>query len=116
MQDTQETTRALILRYFHAWQEPADLGEMRGCLADSVVSDVGFAKFSGADQLVQMIEDTGTPWQQVTLLESMFSAQAGTLFYEGVAIATGQKTRVGEHVAVKDGKIIRITASICMLG
>lgn len=89
---------------------------MRACLDDTVVSDLGFAQMTGADQLVAMIEQTGTPWKHVTLLDSVFGDNAGALFYEGVAIADGKKTRVGEHVTVNNGKITRITASICALG
>ncbi len=116
MSDTRETTRAVILRYFNAWQEPADLEDMRACLDDAVVSDLGFTQVQGADKLVAMIEGTGTPWKDVTLLESMFTDRAGALFYEGVSVNDGTKTRVGEHVTVENGKITRITASICALG
>lgn len=116
MSDTQETTRAVILRYFNAWQEPADLDDMRACLDDAVISDLGFTQINGAEQRVGMIGQTGTPWKKVTLLESIFSDNAGALVYEGVAVVDEKKTRVGEHVTVKNGRITGITASICALG
>lgn len=110
-----DETKKLILKYFHSWQEPLDINEFRRCLDDNVVFDAGNMKIEGGDKLVEMIKSTESPWKDVTLLESMFQENQGTIFYEGIDKKTGSKTRVAEHITIANGRIAKIIAAICPL-
>ena len=110
-----ESDARLILRYFHSWQEPSDFEEFRACLADDVVFDSNFGVVTGADALTEMVRRNESPWEDVTLLGSIFSDGSGALFYDGTDKATRERTRVGEHLTVRHGRIYRVTAVICLV-
>ena len=65
----------LILKYYQSWLEPTDLAAFRACLADDVVFDGGAMSLVGGDALTDMIRQTGSPWRDVTLLASIFTAE-----------------------------------------
>ena len=108
-----EQIEAIVMRYFHAWQEPADWSAYRDCLAPDVVFDPGGGvEIRGPDELTSMLESTESPWKDVTLLASAFSDDSGALFYEGTERKTGVRFRVGEHVVVGTEGIEHIVAVI----
>lgn len=78
-----DETRALVLRYVHAWQEPADFDEFRACLADDLVFDAGTTTVTGGDALARQARDTASPWKNVTLLASLFTATKPRSFMRG---------------------------------
>lgn len=112
----ETATRELILKYFNAWQTPSDWETLRYCLADDVAFDSGTGTMNGGDELVKMMRDTGTPWEKVTLIGSIFHEDSAALMYDGLAAAAGAKFRVAEHLEVNNGKITSISAAICPLG
>lgn len=107
-----KATELVVLEYFQSWQEPTDLAAFRACLADDVVFDSGISTMEGGDALTDMVSRIGSPWRDVTLLASIFTAEGGALFYEGIDVLSGNKTRVGEHITVKNGLISHIVSSI----
>ncbi|MEM7443560.1 MAG: nuclear transport factor 2 family protein [Pseudomonadota bacterium] len=111
MADAKAVER-LILDYFHSWQEPSDFDAFRACLADDIAFDGGAMKIEGADALTDMIKQTGSPWQDVTLLASIFNEDGGALFYDGAEKQSGTQMRVAEHITVTDGRISRVIAAI----
>lgn len=111
-----DSTERLVLKYFHSWQEPPDYEALRETLASDVEFDAGGQVLKGADRLTAMVRETESPWEQVTLLASIFEDEAAALFYEGVDSRSKIKTRVAEHLAIRNGRIGRILAAICPLG
>ncbi len=111
-----DNVQNLVMAYFQSWQEPADWSAFRGALADDVVFDAGSVVMTGADQLTSALQATESPWQDVTLLASMYAERDAVLFYEGVDKASGVRTRVAEHLALRDGKIEKVIAAIVPLG
>lgn len=113
--NTTEKTRGLVLKYFHSWQRPPDYNKLRACLADNLEFDGGMFKGKGGDAFREMIEQTESPWENVTLLDSVFTDEKAALIYEGVDTTTKIKTRVAEVVTVQGDKITRIYAVITPL-
>lgn len=103
---TSEDTKSLILKYWNSWQKK-DWQAMRECLAETIV-------FGGnpmpSEQLVVMSEN-GTPWKNVTMIDSQFSANKGSILYEGTNTLTGKVIRVAEFITIENGKIV--TANAC---
>lgn len=99
MSDTQ-TSKAVILAYWKSWQTK-DWAALRASLADSL--DFG-GRVMKADDFVQSCQQ-GNPWKDVELIDSLFTPEGGALMYEGTDASSGKRTRVGELVRVRDGKV-----------
>ena len=80
---------------------------MRSCLADKI--NFGGQEIS-SDQFVVMCQQ-GSPWDQVSLLASVFDDKGGSLLYEGLDTGRKEIIRVGEFINVLEGKIISSIAS-----
>ncbi len=83
---------------------------MQRCLAPDVQLDMGPFKANSAAEFRAIVEANPSPWSEVTLLDSHFDEDAGTIVYEGVDTSNGVRTRVAELCRVTEGKISRITA------
>ncbi|MDX1520819.1 MAG: nuclear transport factor 2 family protein [Anaerolineae bacterium] len=110
--DAAEATKTLVLRYFEAWQEPADFDELRRCLADHARFDVGHLVIEDGDALPALIAQSGSPLHGVTLIKSLFLPDQAVLFYDGYEKSTGRKIRFAEFIEVEDGLIANVTAAI----
>ncbi len=110
--DPTERTQDIVLRYWRSWQDPSDFTAFRSCLADEVVFDSGTHTLSGADNLTAAVETTESPWKSVKMLASMFGAEEASILYEGVDKRSGIRTRVAEHLTVRDDRITRIIAAV----
>ena len=106
---------AVVLKYWRSWQAPADFDEMQGCLAENVQLDMGPFQARSSAEFRAIVEASPSPWTAVTLLDSHFGDDAGTIVYEGTDTANGIRTRVAELCRVTDGKIDRITAVLTQL-
>ena len=111
----EEQSRQLVLRYFNSWQQPANFDEMRSYLADNLIFDAGFHHLEGGDAFAEFCKNAGSPWEDVDLLATIFKDNEATLFYEGVNVETRVKTRVAEHITVKQGKIAKIITVMLQL-
>ena len=109
------SSKELVLKYFHSWQQPADFEEMKSCLSEDFTIDGGFFKFDSIDDFSGFLEENPTPWKDVTLLSSAFYDDKSFLLYEGVNTATEQKMRVSEHIRIRDGKIKDVQSVITQL-
>ena len=93
-------TKEVILAYWKSWQIK-DWDMMKGSLADSL--DFG-GQVMPRDAFVQFCQQ-GTPWQDVELIDSLFTADGGALIYEGTDSKDGTRIRVAEIVRVEGGKV-----------
>lgn len=109
------TCEEVVLKYWNAWQVPADFEAMEGCLAPDVRLDMGAFQATSAAEFRAIVESNPTPWAEVTLLDSHFGADSGTIVYEGTNTGTGVRTRVAELCRVSEGRITHITAVLGQL-
>ena len=56
------------------------------------------------EAFVQMCQQ-GSAWDNVELIDSLFTADGGALIYEGTDTKTEKRIRVAEIVRVQDGKV-----------
>ena len=61
------------------------------------------------EQFVQFCQQ-GNAWNDVELLDSMFTAEGGALLYEGTDSGTEQRIRVAEIVRVEGGRVVGANA------
>ncbi len=108
-------TKEITLRYFNAWQEPADFNELSVYLADSFKIDAGVFEFDNKKEFIKFLKANHTPWKDVKLLASIFSAYNAAILYEGVNTVTGKKMRVSEHIRFADNKIVKINTVIAQI-
>ncbi len=97
---TPQATKTIILGYWQSWQDK-DWTALRNSLGDTF--DMG-GNAMPADAFVEFCRK-GNPWKDVTLIDSMFTAEGGALIYEGTNTADGSRVRVAEIVRVQDGKV-----------
>ena len=112
---TSQETEQIVLSYFKSWHEPADFAAMRVLLADNAHFDAGFFSIHGADKFVEMLEATESPWKDVELLGSIFTADKASLMYKGTDKNTGISYRVGEYIELAQGKITKVESAISVL-
>eukprot|EP00803_Ostreobium_quekettii_P002080 evm.model.scf_1192EXC.4 EVM.evm.TU.scf_1192EXC.4 scf_1192EXC:26918-27523(+) len=111
-----ESTRELVLKYFHSWQRPADFDEMAACFSDDAEIDLGAATLRGGAAFRRAVGGGESPWLAISLLDTVFSDGEAALVYEGVEEASGVKLRVAELLTVEGGKIVRMRATFCQVG
>ncbi|MEM6993615.1 MAG: hypothetical protein AAF721_24085 [Myxococcota bacterium] len=97
---TAAHAEAVILAYWKSWQTK-DWDTMRGALADEL--DFG-GHVMPREGFVQMCQQ-GKAWDDVKLLDSIFTAEGGALIYEGTNTADGKRVRVAEIVRLSNGKV-----------
>ena len=103
------TTEDVIMTYWRSWQQrPPDLDTMRSCLADELDME---PQPMMADEFAEMVAQ-GSPWDDVTMIDTLFTNDRGALLYQGTNTANGETIRIGEILTVEDGKITRIRAAI----
>ncbi len=124
MTDTAATTRALLQRYYAAFNA-GDSDAMLACLADDVVHDVNQGeRRSGKEKFrafnARMAHCYGEKLENITLLISEDGRRAAAEFNvsgtykntdEGLPPAAGQTyvLPAGTFFAIKDGRITRVT-------
>ncbi len=95
-----KTTEDVIMAYWTSWQDD-DWDRMRASLADRL-------SFGGhpmeREAFVQMCRQ-GNPWDDVKLIDSMFTDAGGALLYEGTDRKTGTRIRIAEIVRVEGGRV-----------
>ncbi len=109
------TSKELVLKYFHSWQQPADFQELASCLSENFVINAGFFQFNNRPDFIQFLEANPTPWKEVILLSSFFEESFAAILYEGVNTATNQKMRVSEHIQLENGKIKEVQTVIAQV-
>ncbi len=107
-----KSTQTLVLKYFHSWQEPADLEEMRECLAADLYINSGFFRFETRDAFIEFLEQNHAPWKEVKLISGFYYEGEAAFVYEGINIVNEKKMRVAELLEIADGRIKRIDTVI----
>ncbi len=90
----------VIMAYWRSWQDK-DWDAMRRSLAPSLRFG---EQTMTAEQFVGFCQQ-GSAWTEVELIDSLFTADAGALLYEGTDSKSGNRVRVGEIVRLEDGKV-----------
>lgn len=112
---TEQNTKDVVISYFESWHEPADFKKMRTYLADDAYFDAGFFSIQGADEFVQMLEATESPWKDIVVLGTIFTETHASLMYKGTDKNTGVSYRVGEYIELTDGKITLVESAISVI-
>lgn len=102
---TTQRTKDVILAYWTSWQDQ-DWDRMRSSLADDLVFGDQSMK---REQFIQFCQQ-GNPWDDVELIDSIFTAEGGALVYEGTDRGSKERIRVAEIVRVDAGRVCRATA------
>lgn len=100
-------SKALVLKYWNAWQS-LDWDGFRDCLSDQVQFENQQVE---ADEFVSFCKE-GNPWEDVVLLNAVFSEKQAALLYEGTDTVSEKRIRVGEFIKVENDKIIESKASV----
>lgn len=106
-----EATREIVMRYWKSWQDQ-DFQTMRACLADNCTFNLGAMKFDSADQMAKIVQETGSPWTDVRLIDSVFNGPQGSLIYEGFDTGEKRIVRIAEFLHVEGAKIAKTTSVI----
>lgn len=106
---------ALVLKYFHSWQVPADFDELSSCLSNTFSIDAGFFSFTDKERFISFLKENPTPWKEVNLISSMYTSNRAAMLYEGVNTENEKKMRVAELIQIEGGLITDVQTVITEL-
>jgi|GEM_PF-4209534 len=106
-------TKELIRKYFNSWQPPINLEELGSCIAEDFSLDSGNLKFDTKNAFLEFLRINLTDWTNIELISEVYSDNIGCLLYKAYVPDQRAHVRIGEHIQVRNGLIIRIDLVMC---